>query len=321
MRNAEAGCYSGPVVQTTGTVMSYCDTRLSVFHQRVIDEALRPAAEAAYPACMAVSGSGSPGGLGLDVGSALHVREGVSPGSVVLSWGVPCNDATVPNQDYAIYQGTLGSWSTLTSITCSTGNANSWVINTPGANRFWLVVPRTSSSEGSYGRSSSASAPRPRPPAGLRRSERANNKSPPLEKSLMVTFVRREAAERSPDAWDERLVSPKILSNRGRVPTAGAPTWPRPGSSRRSLLGESNLWQSQFRCSTRIFLLFQSHRNRCPGQRSGPEGLWSRTSGFRSRRYFSLVAKWFFASVLLALMVGVVVGAVWIAVMIGSGNR
>ena len=36
---------------------------------------------------------------------------------------------------------------------------------------------------------------------------------------------------------------------------------------------------------------------------------------------FSLVAKWFFASVLLALMVGVVVGAVWIAVMIGSGNR
>ena len=36
---------------------------------------------------------------------------------------------------------------------------------------------------------------------------------------------------------------------------------------------------------------------------------------------FSLVVKWFFASVLLGLMVGVVVGAVWIAVMIASGNR
>jgi len=156
--NAEAGCYSGPVVQTTGTVMSYCDTRLSVFHQRVIDEALRPAAEAAYPACMGTV-AGLPGGLGLDPGSALHVRQGVSPGSVVLSWGVPCNDATVPNQDYAIYQGTLGSWSTLTSLTCSTGHANSWVVNAPGANRFWLVVPQTSSSEGSYGLSSFGERP------------------------------------------------------------------------------------------------------------------------------------------------------------------
>jgi len=325
--NTETGCYAGPVVQTTGTVMSYCSTRLSVFHQREIDETLRPGAEAAYPACMAISGS--PGTLSGAAGSALAVQvatqcplqslvnddggnngamgysgmaqaawvkrftpachpfslsdvevqfgnttivpgrpvrlviytdssgsgspagatlaysqdvavqvtgmnqwnrftltapvvlasgdyyiglydlvpdmattyimdfdtshtgdswrqssgtnpgsytltttgswmiralgSGVSPGSVVLSWGVPCNDASVPNQDYAIYQGVLGAWTTLTNLTCSTGYSNSWIVGGSASNVFWLVVPQTSSSEGSYGLSSFGE----RPPAAL----------------------------------------------------------------------------------------------------------------------------------------------------------
>ncbi|HZN04905.1 MAG TPA: M12 family metallo-peptidase, partial [Candidatus Polarisedimenticolia bacterium] len=62
--NAETGCYAGPVVQTTGTVMSYCNVRLSTFHQRERDERIRPGAQAAYPRCMEVAGTpGDTGGL------------------------------------------------------------------------------------------------------------------------------------------------------------------------------------------------------------------------------------------------------------------
>ena len=49
------GCYNGTVVQTTGTIMSYCSQTTSLFHPRVEDERIRPAAEAAYPACIATA--------------------------------------------------------------------------------------------------------------------------------------------------------------------------------------------------------------------------------------------------------------------------
>jgi hypothetical protein len=45
-------CYSGPIVATTGTIMSYCASSISEFHPRVEDERIRPAAEAALSICM-----------------------------------------------------------------------------------------------------------------------------------------------------------------------------------------------------------------------------------------------------------------------------
>lgn len=68
-----------------------------------------------------------------------------------LSWGAPCNHATVPNQDYAVYRGTIGNFSSLTSLTCSTGRATTWIVENTPVRRFRLVVPQTSVSEGSYG--------------------------------------------------------------------------------------------------------------------------------------------------------------------------
>ena len=320
----ETGCYSGTVVQTTGTMMSYCTTRLTTFHPRERDEKVRPGAEAAYPRCLDVAGSPGevaglmvaaapscapadlanddgagngvygyqgvsraawvkrftpscypfklasvdvrlthssvapgralrvlvytdPSGSGSVVNSTLVHSEDVaiqtvssaqwnqyalsspvilaagdyyigffdlvadtgatypmdydgrtasdswmqadrtdstgyapfpggtgswmtrghggplSPGSVQLSWDPPCNDATVPDQDYAVYQGSFGSWSEYVSLTCTTGKTRSWLVESPSPESFWLVVPQTSVSEGSYGRSASGD----RPPAAI----------------------------------------------------------------------------------------------------------------------------------------------------------
>ena len=48
----ENGCYQGPITQSVGTIMSYCNSFTTTFHPRVEDEAIRPAAEAAYPFCI-----------------------------------------------------------------------------------------------------------------------------------------------------------------------------------------------------------------------------------------------------------------------------
>ncbi len=314
--NAETGCYSGTVVQSTGTIMSYCSTRLFTFHQRERDERLRPGAEAAYPACLQVAGNpgtvgeltvspapicgaadlvnddgagngmyGFPGAAraswvkrftppchpfkltGMDVrishssvtpgrplkmvvyvdptgsgsiANASLVRTqdvavqvvsatqwntytlaspvlidtgdawigffdqvqdtatnyimdydtrtatdswyqqeatepttfgpmpgsgtgswmirghggGVAPGSVRLTWDPPCNETAVPGQDFAVYQGSVGSWSSYTSLTCTTGHDRSWLIENPPTGVFWLIVPQTAMSEGSYGQTS-----------------------------------------------------------------------------------------------------------------------------------------------------------------------
>lgn len=319
--NTETGCYAGAVAQTTGTMMSYCNVRLSSFHPRERDEKVRPGAEAAYPRCVEVAGMpGDAGGLrvgdagacstadlladdgatngmyayagtvqgawikrftpacypfklsGVDVrisntttvtpgrairllvytdpagsgspaGSTLAYSEdttvqvvgtgtwnqfaltnpvilnagdyyigfydlvadtsatyledfdssrsgdswwqgsstdpatyapftsssgtwmirghggGVNPGSVVLTWDLPCNDAQVPGQDYAVYRGTMGNWTDLTSLTCTTGRQTTWLIESPPVNSYWVVVPQNSANEGSYGQSSMGERP------------------------------------------------------------------------------------------------------------------------------------------------------------------
>ena len=79
---------------------------------------------------------------------------GVDAGSLSMTWGLPCNAASVPNQDYAVYQGPLGDWSNLSILTCSTGHDPSALIESIQPNMFWLIVPQNSANEGSYGRSS-----------------------------------------------------------------------------------------------------------------------------------------------------------------------
>jgi hypothetical protein len=310
----QAGCYSGPIVDTPSTIMSYCSQVDSSFHARVEDEKIRPAAEAAFPICIGTAGlpgrlddgggvalakpnqcpaaslSGDdgwlnqyygytgtaqmawikrfspacqpflleridvlighassvavgrpirllvyhdPGGSGDPDGATLvytedvavqvvsnsvfnqytlatpvtltsgdfylgvydleddeitnyiatldsssegdsyqtanstspqdfHLHEGgtwmirgaggpVGAGGLLLQWGAPCNDATTPRQDFAVYRGAVGDYTSYSSVTCSTGRDTSYLAVDAPEGSFFLVVPRTSANEGSYG--------------------------------------------------------------------------------------------------------------------------------------------------------------------------
>jgi hypothetical protein len=76
---------------------------------------------------------------------------------VELTWADSC---AVGDQDYAVYQGTLGDFAGHVPVDCSTGGATTHTF-TPGDSVYFLVVPRNASREGSYG-TDSAGAERPR---------------------------------------------------------------------------------------------------------------------------------------------------------------
>jgi len=79
----------------------------------------------------------------------------VSAGAIELTWGPPCNDATVEGQDFALYQGSMADFTSYSSLTCSTGRSTSHLIDSAPDDVFWLVVPSTAAAEGSYGQATS----------------------------------------------------------------------------------------------------------------------------------------------------------------------
>lgn len=80
------------------------------------------------------------------------------PNNLALAWGASCSAA---ENDYAVYEGTLGSFSNHQSVVCSTGGVTSTTIQPGSGSRYYLVVPRNSQREGSYGNTTAG----PRPPA------------------------------------------------------------------------------------------------------------------------------------------------------------
>jgi hypothetical protein len=99
--------------------------------------------------------STGPSGYGALNGSTFLIRaRGACPGidALRLSWGAPCNDATVPGQDYALYEGTIaGAFDDAASLACGTGKARTHALVTPVDSRFYQVAPLTSVAEGSLG--------------------------------------------------------------------------------------------------------------------------------------------------------------------------
>lgn len=98
----------------------------------------------AAPSCI---GAGSVPGTGVP----LTANRGAS-GDVVLAWGASCAPA---DGDYAVYEGTLGSFAAHARRTCSTAGATTWTLTPLAGDRFFLVVPVHADREGSYGTNAS----------------------------------------------------------------------------------------------------------------------------------------------------------------------
>ena len=88
-----------------------------------------------------------------ETSAALTIsKDSVQPNLLDLGWGATCAASGV---DYAVYEGTLGSFYDHGSVACSTGGSTSLDDLTPGGgSHYYLIVPLSASSEGTYGRDS-----------------------------------------------------------------------------------------------------------------------------------------------------------------------
>lgn len=87
--------------------------------------------------------------------------EHATGGGVWLTWGASCSP---DDTDYEVYAGTMDDFTQYMPLLCTTGGATSATLGPSGDNQFFLVVPRNSVHEGSYG-TNSAGVERP-PNAG-----------------------------------------------------------------------------------------------------------------------------------------------------------
>jgi len=101
--------------------------------------------------CTAESGAGALAPSGAT--SLLAERVGAQ---VKLSWGASCVGS---DSDYAIYEGSLGDFSSHQPVSCSSGGGLTDTLTPASGDRYFLVVPRNAEREGSYGESS-AGVPR-----------------------------------------------------------------------------------------------------------------------------------------------------------------
>ncbi len=81
----------------------------------------------------------------------------VGAAQLQLSWGASCS---VSDDDYAVYEGSLGEFTSHQSVVCTTGGATSVTIPAAPEDTYYLVVPRNAVREGSYG-ANGAGAERP----------------------------------------------------------------------------------------------------------------------------------------------------------------
>ena len=81
------------------------------------------------------------------VPDSLTVAKG--PGeSLSLSWGASCSSA---DADYAVYEGSLGSFAARVPRTCTTAGAQNYNLTPAAGDAYYLIVPVHADREGSYG--------------------------------------------------------------------------------------------------------------------------------------------------------------------------
>ena len=69
-------------------------------------------------------------------------------GQLILSWGASCVST---DTDFAVYEGTLGDFTSHVPRSCSTGGATGAVLQPASGNTYYLVLPHNTIWEGSYG--------------------------------------------------------------------------------------------------------------------------------------------------------------------------
>ena len=72
-------------------------------------------------------------------------------GQILLDWSSSCSSGAV---DYEVYEGSLGNWTSHAFALCTTGGLTTATITPMISDSYYLVVPRTATQEGSYGRDS-----------------------------------------------------------------------------------------------------------------------------------------------------------------------
>ena len=103
---------------------------------------------------VAIAGSG-------DVLDTLRVDHAPG-GDIALSWGDSC---AATDDDYAIYEGTLGTFDGHTPRACTTGGAATFTLTPQTAGSYYIVVPRNVMREGSHGVMSDGTQRSPGPAA------------------------------------------------------------------------------------------------------------------------------------------------------------
>jgi len=83
------------------------------------------------------------------VGAPLQVCRNLS--QLDLTWGASCGSLAT---DYAVYEGTLGVWSSHQPLACSTAGALAATVTPSSGDRYYLIVPVSATQEGSYGTNS-----------------------------------------------------------------------------------------------------------------------------------------------------------------------
>lgn len=92
-------------------------------------------------------------GEGAGVVDSLSAARG-DGGSITLSWDFSC---LITDDDYEIYEGALGDFTSHIPLFCTTGGATDQTFAPGSGNRYYLVVPRNDGAEGSYGHDSAGS--------------------------------------------------------------------------------------------------------------------------------------------------------------------
>jgi glucose/arabinose dehydrogenase len=80
-------------------------------------------------------------------GSPLRLSRG-TPGNLELDWDASCASG---DNDYIVYEGTLGIYYDHEPVICTTGGVTAAVVAQPEGPAYYLVVPRNADNEGSYG--------------------------------------------------------------------------------------------------------------------------------------------------------------------------